>query len=492
MPSRSFDCRPACLRRRWAWQALGIVLFLIAGCSRTETRTGESASVDNGSKPPPPISVLFVDSAGIGEKISRQWSAQKDGKLTSVEATSAALYASQFNEIANHDVVVYPNWLIGELVARQAIIELPMVIWDSRQLHKMEILRASRTVFPVYGKKTWGTPLGSPNLMLIYRDDVLKALKLPPPRTWKEFFEIAHQLTVRQELRDGQGKLLPTAVDIPSIGGWESRIFLTFCAPAIRRRGKLASVFDRDTMDPLIDRQPFVESLENLKRLAEAQSDRYDIKQVARRIIDGKSAIAIGYLCRSFFDSAEAETLINEQVRFARLPGSEKWFDFVGGSYGPRDLDESIQVDLIGYSGRLASVLKSASDPNTCFDFITWVSSKQISEQIMSRTDYCGPFRASHLGNVFSWTGDVISFEAAESIADLIEQLNEEPIFLLFPRIPGSHEYLASLDRGINQYLASTISAEQALTGVAKEWQTITDRLDRKKQIRHIKLNEGY
>jgi ABC-type glycerol-3-phosphate transport system substrate-binding protein len=481
-----------CERRRWAWQALAILLLLIVGCSRTETSTGESASVDKGSKPPPPISVLFVDSAGVGEEISRQWAAQKDGKLTPVETTSAELFASQYNEISRHDVVVYPNWLIGELVARQAIIELPMVIWDSQQLHKKEILRASRTVFPVYGKKNWGTPLGSPNLMLMYRDDVLKALVLPPPRTWTEFFEIAQQLAVPRELRDGQGKLLPTAVDIPSIGGWESRMFLTFCAPAIRRRGKLASVFERDTMDPLIDQQPFVESLENLKLLVEAQSDRYDIKQVARRMIDGKSAIAIGYLCRSFFDSTEAETLIDEQVRFARLPGSEQWFDFVGGTYRPRDLDESIQVDLVGYSGRLASVLKSASDPNTCFDFVTWLSGKQISEQIMSRTDFCGPFRASHLGNVLTWTGDVISFEASESIADLIEQLNEEPVFLLFPRIPGSHEYLASLDRGINQYLTSTITAKQALTGVSKEWQTITDRLDRKKQIRHIKLNEGY
>ena len=109
----------------------------------------------------------------------------------------------------------------------------------------------------------------------------------------------------------------------------------------------------------------------------------------------------------------------------------------------------------------------------------------------MTRSEYCGPFFASHLGNVFQWTGEELSQEAGNAYSDQIAESQERKVYFLFPRIPGRFQYLAALDESVRKCLRSQSSAQKTLDRVAERWETITESFGRNEQTRELRLNHG-
>ena len=58
-------------------------------------------------------------------------------------------------------------------------------------------------------------------------------------------------------------------------------------------------------------------------------------------------------------------------------------------------------------------------------------------------------------------------------------------------RIPGAFEYFDALDTGISRALAGELTAQEALDGVAEQWNAITDRLGRDSQLRLYRESIG-
>jgi len=59
----------------------------------------------------------------------------------------------------------------------------------------------------------------------------------------------------------------------------------------------------------------------------------------------------------------------------------------------------------------------------------------------------------------------------------MVERTLSRASSLLAPRIPGGEEYLAALDRAVDQALSGERSAEEALSAAAAGWRAINERL---------------
>src|SRR5437016_9414928 len=68
----------------------------------------------------------------------------------------------------------------------------------------------------------------------------------------------------------------------------------------------------------------------------------------------------------------------------------------------------------------------------------------------------------------------------------------EYPLQLPYLRIPGTPAYLESLDVHLSEALSGHVSAQEALNRIASDWDEITERLGRDKQVKFYREAIGY
>ena len=433
---------------RWLVLAMGLALglFTFTACAPEEQLADEATA--EATIKLEPVSVLFVDSENVASEIKRQWLARRDGELSFEEISSEQFLQDIDGAIKQHDAIVYPCPMLGELATNGSILEIPKSVWKENEFSK-RLLRNSRTINVGYKKRKWAMPLGNPHLCLMYRSDVLQALKARPPESWAEFFAIAETLRNTEELKDGNGNPLPLEVDMPASEGWAATSLFAVAAARVRNRGKLATVFERESVRPLINEAPFVDALNQVKSVFSSHPQQRSPAEIAVRMFGGETAMAIGWPSATFFETDSEDP--NENVQIISLPGASRWYDFEKKQWNDRE--EALAVDLLGFSGRNISVLTSTDNPNNAFEFSSWLSEKQISLIAMSRFSESGPLHTSHLGDVFRWTGEQVNQDAGDNFADLIAESQDRKVYFLFPRIPGNSNYIRSLDDAVRQCL---------------------------------------
>ena len=122
-------------------------------------------------------------------------------------------------------------------------------------------------------------------------------------------------------------------------------------AAAIAHRGKLATVFDRRTMEPLINQAGFVDVLESLKAIASDRSVDLNPAEVYQLACQGESTIAFAWPAKGFGGTADDENMV---PRIASMPGGEMWFDSKNLRWAKRSPSEQFQIDTIGFSGTVS------------------------------------------------------------------------------------------------------------------------------------------
>jgi hypothetical protein len=146
------------------------------------------------------------------------------------------------------------------LLAKEPFLELPMSLLNGTEINKAELLSHFRTDLAKYRNKNFVVPLGAPQLLLVYRADVLAALQVEPPKTWSELDALVAKLGEAKELKNAEGEALPWAVGQPLGGNWAAHLCLARVAGAISGHGRLSTVVNVETFKPLVDSKPFVEA----------------------------------------------------------------------------------------------------------------------------------------------------------------------------------------------------------------------------------------
>ena len=95
-----------------------------------------------------------------------------------------------------------------------------------------ELLRNQEAV---WGDEVYGVPLGSPVLCCYYRPDLLEKLHRKPPRTWKEYEELARLL---REEGAKSGEVKYGTVE-PLARGWAGLVLLARAAAYAKERRQL-------------------------------------------------------------------------------------------------------------------------------------------------------------------------------------------------------------------------------------------------------------
>ena len=457
---------------------------------------------DNGSDSmpaPDPLSVLVVGDAELGPRIKRQWSAERDGILTIVDISLRQWVENKFTIPKDVDLVVYPPQQIGELVENNQIRAYDRDLWNGEVVDKDSYFEHYRRSIGRYDSKPYALPLGNPQLAMIVQESIFRDQTVDVPTSWTDWGKALPKINLTGTPLDDQ--LDAAGIDFPLAEGWAAWTLLARVAPNVRVRGNLSSVFDRRTMEPLIDSPPFVAALEQLKQLATKRSLDMAPRDLYRLSLAGNSLAAVTWPAQGFQLADETEGLTNdtlnedqqrERLSIRPLPESQQLYQFNRQQWKQRPPTDQNQIELIGFSGLVVSVTRNTEYKYSALELASWLASPKMASQLLADSPLVGVHRASQLADPVRWTGERMSYDLAEQYVTDVARSHQQAITLMFPRIPSSRQYLDLLDQGVREYLRSDRSAEDVLGEVADQWRELTKQIGINKQYEAMRRESGF
>src|SRR5262245_16407929 len=445
-------------------------LLLLAGCPE---KAAVLPTQKNTARPSQFLTLLVVEDPPLGQAIAREWRGRTEEELTVRDVSLSEIQAASR---LPGDAVVFPSGMIGHLAEKGLISPLEPTLLEDAEFNYRDIFDQIRLGEMRWGKQTLAAPLGSPQLLLVYRPDTFEKEGLKPPADWNEY-----QQTV-ERLRAASSESAEPSVIEPLADGWAGQLLLARAAGYALHREQVSPLFQIDNMKPLIDQPPFVRALEELVGAAKAggySSQRLTPAEVFLKVRDGKCMMAVTWPAADLAGSQASEPTDN--LRFAMLPGASQAYRFATKTWEPRgDSDES-RVPLRAAAGRMAAATASSSDQRRAQGFVISLTWRDVSQQVGPHSAATTLFRNSQVATSTRWTSS-LSPDGSRQYAEVLAQS------LSLPRgfgltLPGRLDYLVALDEGVRQALDGKPAAD-ALTEAAEKWDAITNKLGRDAQIR--------
>lgn len=488
--------RDAQVVRRWLLVA-GLLLGLAvwSGCE-PPVNPAARPQLKPEDAPPASLEILVIGDAPLAAQVARSWQAEGRGEARVRELTAEVWEQQEYAVDPQIDLVVFPGELQTEALARELFLEVPSEIWNGPEINKAELLEHFRTDLVRYRNKIYTAPLGAPQLVLVYRADVLAALGAEPPRTWTELDRLVEQLAAREELKGADGGALPRGVAQPLGGDWPATVLLARVAAAISGHGRLSTVVNVETLKPLVETEPYLQALEAMRswevlREAAGRAEPYaEPAGVYQALVRGEAALGLTWPSGLF---AGESTAASRELRVSRLPAAEKWFDGSSGSWQAHGENDQPAVDYLGFGGLLVGVSRNSLHASEAFNFLAWLGSKRTSLQLSTQSLRTGPFRTSQLANLVRWTGESLAPEGVEQYAEALRQTHQERLVMTFPKLAGGRAYLRALAESTRQAAEGTLTPADSAAAAVAEFNRLTERYGGpQRQSRLLREAEGY
>jgi len=456
-------------------------LLLLAGCpnpdSPQDDRFGGVTLKDVR------LTLLVIDDPALAAAIRQvegEWNAQTGSDFQVEEMSTEELASAQR---LGADAVIGPSCQLGGLAERAGVVPVPKNLLEDDHGHWSEVFSLLRVRETVWGKRVVGVPFGSPVFTVYYRPDLLEKLGCQPPQTWAEYRNLAKLLSERDKLADaGPRDDGPWYGAIEPLGpGWAAVVLLARAAPYATHRENYSTLFNIETMEPLIDGPPFVRALEELVAVAAAGPPElltYDPAAVRAAFWQGQCGLALSWPTAAKGPAPDGEGI---PVGLAELPGAAEAYDIGEQRWEPRRDDEDPHVPLLGTSGRMGLVVGNSKWPDAAFQLLFWLSDGQ-STQVCPLSPATTLFRSAHVESPQTWVEKQIPAAIAAEYAEMTEQTLCRPQWLFPVRIPGRLTYLAALDEAVHRAVRGEKTPEESLRQAAAAWQEITEQAGRESQ----------
>lgn len=433
-----------------------------------------------------------------------EWSKLTGAKIQIVEHPFGSLFekfmTSFITGTAAYDVIIFPSDWSGDIMGGGHL--RPLTDYIKTNPDWSDILPLYRERIAAWGGTVYALPLDGDNHILYYRKDILSdpeykekfkkkhGYDLAPPETWDQYHDIAEFFNGWDWNRDG--KVEYGTVESMGRNGQSYWWFFTRSAAYSCFPGQVGSLFfDTDTMKPTVNDPGHVKGLEDYVKIVKCGPPgmiNYQVGDVRADFPAGKAVLAIDWGDIGPMSEDPKTSKVKGKVGYAILPGSRRVWNRQTGQWVT--FDKPSHAPFIAFGGWIGGVTKTCKNPDAAYDFLRYLNCKEVSlrEVTMGGTGY-NPYRASHFSSIEDWKN--LGFTDPKPYLDVIQATISHPNAQLDLRIPGAASYFEVLDMELSRALSGEISPQQALDNVAVEWEKITNKLGREKQLRLYRESLG-
>ncbi|TWU26922.1 hypothetical protein Pla52o_07780 [Novipirellula galeiformis] len=428
-------------RRQLLATATGATLTL-AGCSRPSAEKPLTTK----SRTDIPLRITMVGSDEEAEVISRSWSSIHEQPLTitTIQANRAGgdpgtnvaqgqadrLIDRLIEQTHQSDLVIYPLWAVPELVAAEAIIPISDEQFKEMETQTGDLYSAVRNGAARYAGEFFAMPLGANQPALLSTDEV------PVMESWEDY-----DRWVADDLKGNANE--------PLAAGWAATMFLWRAASTLSQ----GWLFTRDDFQPTLNTEPYVDVLQQMAKTAARYSPkRQTPTQIWTSIQNGQQRGGIGF--------AATNNASDVEVNVSNLPGA----------------DDNKRIFLDPYS-TLVSLSATCRQSAVSKRWMDWIAGGEGSDAIRRQVSGATSIRTPHQSELSSEPVRQSGYAAW-----LTERL-QTPVTLPSLQLFDADAYYAALDTAIGKTIDGKLDAQAALDQVAQQWEVITTRIGRQKQL---------
>jgi multiple sugar transport system substrate-binding protein len=311
---------------------------------------------------------------------------------------------------------------------------------------------------------------------------------LAPPKTWKEYYDIAEFFTRPEQ------KLWGTAEAFVR-GGQQFWFFFSHAATYTNHPANKGSMFfDPDTMDAQVANPGWLKGLEDYIRSSKLSPEgalNWNSGDIRTSFASGQVAMNFDWGDTGTISVDPKQSQVAGNVGFFILPGSDEIYNYKTKSWDK--FPEVIHSPFMAYGGWVASVPATSQHQDCAWDYVAWYANPENSmKDATTGGTGINPYRISHFKNLDAWTaGGTFTKEEAQNYLDVQLASIEAPNVALDFRIPGYFQYTEVLEIELSKALAGQTEPQAALDAIAAEWNRITDETGREQQKKLYRASMG-
>ena len=313
---------------------------------------------------------------------------------------------------------------------------------------------------------------------------------LAPPRTWKEYYDIAEFFTRPDEGLWGTAEAFVR-------GGQQFWFFFSHAAAYVNHPDNPGSMFfNPETMDAQLNNPGWLRALEDYIRsskYAPPGALNWNSGDIRTAFAGGQVAMNFDWGDTGTISVDPKQSKVAGNVGFFVLPGSDEIWNYKTGQWDK--FDQVIHSPFMAYGGWVASVPATSQEQACAWDYIAWYASPENSmKDVTTGGTGINPYRLSHFQNIDAWlAAGTFTREEAESylevqLASIDPQRNNVALDM---RLPGYFQYTEVLEIELSKALAGQVTPQEALDTVAAEWNRLTDELGRDTQLAAYRASMG-
>jgi multiple sugar transport system substrate-binding protein len=471
----------------------GAALLGVTGCSEDES---QKASLTIAG---PAGQVEYL------EKWTKKWEKETGGKVS--------INAIPFTEIDDKlltatgtgtfvaDIYYIGTGTAGQLMAGGDVLEVPSDLRNRLGLD--EVAPIFRDYQLSWAGKMYGLPWDGDILNLYYRRDLFEDQRyvqgfraeygpdLGVPDTWEEYGNIAEFFDEKDWDGDGQPNYGLVELPMRNNHAWDG--FFSRAAAYAKHPDDPGFFFDTDAMEPRIDNPGFVEALEDwMKAMQWGPPDmlNYGWSENAQTFIGGRAALDIQWGDIGPMSLDEEQSVVKGKVGYAVNPGTTEVWNPKSRQWDT--FDEPNRAPFAGFGGWIFVVPELTKDPDAAWDLATYLGRPEVRrDAVITPGSGINPNSFDQLNDIDLWTKAGFSEEDAKAYTGAIIDSLKHPNAVLDLRIPGFSEYKKTLELAISKALSGQAPPDEALEQAAEDWKSITQRLNRDRQLQYYRDSLG-
>jgi len=252
-------------------------------------------------------------------------------------------------------------------------------------------------------------------------------------------------------------------------------------------------IFDPD-MNPLINTEGYVRGLtEFVEAIKTAMRPGLDADRnaVMFDIVGGLALMSLDWGDTGPLSVSE-DSVVKGKIGFALTPGVTEYYDWQTNTWVTMPAGEVHRTPTHAYNGWSYYITSQTKNPDAAWEWIKWHGSPEISAiDVASPQSGFQPWRTSHSTNLQPWIDAGWDEAEAKLYIENILAATNHPNAVLDPRIPGAARYQETLERFTNQAIAGELQPQAAMDQCVTEFNSITDELDRAKQVQAYRSHLG-
>ena len=521
------------MRCLWVWVLTAVFAVIASAQEVKPKREGYEASVVNTGALVPPrvvqpckpggcpfagqnVTVLLVKSQNAGAigELKNEFEAATGAKLNFVQLPHQELFPNFMSDLTNHtgkyDAAYAGSWWLGELVGGDYLISYDKYYNDPRfpKWNIDDVLSAPRSLLS-YGGKKYMVANDHDGQVMYYRRDLLAnpqhqaafrqkyGYPLGVPKTWAQFRDVAEYFNGKDLNGDGASD---HGLSLHLMAGAQGvSHFMSFSAPfVIGPDNPKMYWFDPQSMKPLIESPGHVRALTalvDLLRFGPKNMINWDLGKSWDHFLAGRAALTFTWGDLGGLAQQEGSK-VKGKIGSAPLPGTGEYY-----SIAQKKWVKSTQPNVVGNTtgGSWAGVIsKDSKAPEATYYLFALLATKEKSQVYAARGwDGIDAGRTYHFLPP-DGSGQIETYlKAGWNEADIRDYSKayfdnfSNKLQLPYLRIPGAYSYWQALDVHLAEAAAGQLSPEAALKATAVDFEEITIRLGRDRQLKSYRASLG-